>query len=82
MKTAKAETTSETTLNEVMSKLYRAMAVAQAQMIVFLSEAKDDEDLKIRTAVVMEALETIEFVGLEKQCENGTIWNPITQRCE
>ena len=82
MKTAKAETTNEIEQSEVMNKLYRAMAVAQAQIIVSLSQVIDDEDREKLATLIIEQLEAIQFVGIGTQCESGTVWNPITQRCE
>lgn len=85
METAKAETTNEMTQSPEMSTLYRAMAVAQANIFLYLRKAADEEDLRKRAAEVAGKLETfiIEYQEFESyKCGNGTVWNPITQQCE
>lgn len=82
MKATKIETTNEMTQSEVMNKLYRALTLAQAQIILHLRDAVDEEDRKARATDIIEKLETFSLIPFVQQCGNGTIWNPITQQCE
>lgn len=69
-------------MDDAMSKFYRALAVAEANIFLYLTQTTDEEEQKRRAAEVTEKLETFALVQFVQQCEGGTVWNPITQRCE
>ena len=85
MKTAKAETMTETTQTAEMTKLYHALAISQANIFLYLKKATDEEDLKRRATEIVGSLETI-IVKYEEpeayKCGDGTVYNPVTGRCE
>lgn len=86
MEATKAETTDNTAQSEEIIKLYRALAVAQANIILYLRNAGDNKkELKIRATEITEKLEKIiapEQNPRGSKCGDGTVWNPITQQCE
>ena len=75
--------TYDAALDQEMHKFYRAFAVAQTNMILHLTAARDSDDLRIRAAEVTQQLGTI-VIKNERgdKCERGTIYNPITRECD
>ena len=87
MEATKAETTNNAAQSEEVSKFYRALAVAQANIILYVSDtAGDMEELKKRATEITEKLETTfafdQQGSQDQKCGNGLVWNPITQQCE
>ena len=85
MEAAKTDMTYEMTQSSEMSKLYRALAIAQANIVLYLRAATDEEDLKRRAKEITENLETLTNAKADTRgdkCAHGTVWNPITQQCE
>lgn len=65
-------------------EFYRALAITQAKMFSYLSEANGDGDeLKRRAAELTADLQSIanQHLGSPDKCY-PLIWNPITLRCE
>lgn len=77
-----SEIPDKTELSDVMNTFYRALAVAQSNIFMYLKDAKDEEDLISRAQEITDQLAAFKYDPGEPQCSVGTVWNPITQRCE
>ena len=87
MEAAKTVTTYNISESEEVRGFYRALAVAQANILMYVRRAKSDEDKKNRATQMTKELGTIAIphedpISRGNTCDNGTVWNPITERCE
>ena len=84
MDVEETETTNNWMKETEIVEFYRALALTQAKMFLYLGEAPDFEELKKRTAELTEKLKGIKLNYGEDggKCAEGSVWNPLTQRCE
>ncbi len=82
MAEAKTETTNNVAESEELRGFYRALAAVQTNSIFRVMSAEDEEQMKRRAVEVTNHLVKIANANGGEKCGNGTIWNPITGRCE
>lgn len=77
------DTTNDTTQSEEMNRFYRALAVAQANLILYVANAADLDEMKGRAAAIARQLEILVIENFRgDKCAENEIFNPITKKCE
>jgi hypothetical protein len=80
METTRREKLEASTEAEIMGEFYQALAIAQANILFSLRDARGE----MRKREAIEIIEKLEAFGVTYivQCDPGSVWNPITQQCE
>jgi hypothetical protein len=83
------ETINHISNSEEIRRFYRALALTQANIFVYMSKGVNPKEIKARAVEIAEKLEIIaveyedQLGGKVHKCEDqGKVWNPLTQHCE